>query len=795
MIPQTISVNVPPMTDQSQSKLAALWSRPSTAPLILLALCVAVFAPELFGSADRAISSAGNDTDMAFLYWRQMGYDSLRHGHLQLWNPYVAGGAPFLGGWQAQMLYPLNLTYLVLPLVKAIDFEFALHVYLAGLFMCLWAQHKGFGTAAALVAGTMTMFGAPFFLHVYAGHLSPIDAMAWAPLILMSVDTFLEKPSLKWGLIGSGALALQILAGHPQTVFMTMVTALVFTALKCVQAPARLRLIPVLALVVLGGSALAAAQLGAGFAAASVGTRHGAVPYYFASSLSFAPENLLTVFAPNLFGKCGPGYWGESYLWEMSAYMGVGGLVLAKFGVWKGTHPDRAIWSIAAVIFIVVALAGHTPLFPILYKFAPGFNKFRSHSKFFYDVLLFSSLIAAAGVQRLIDDPRPARAFACVLAAIAVLVLATGAGCKSVAMGNGAWATWNHAVPWNAIMATSYKIDPRIASDAGGVALAHSSGDALLTGGALVALLACLIALASTRPRAIAVVLAVAVLELAVYARSSMVTFPVDKPAVSSLAAFRAANPGDYRMLFNWASNDAVAAKAYDVWGYDPSTVGRWAELMARLQGIPASEASTYLTFDRYLPLYRLLRCRYFLWKDASGGVHVMKYPGEAPHVFLAGAVADAPTKDAAFELLTSKGFNTSTTAILERRRSVQPSNPARDYGTAGIEEHTTDGLTIDADIKAPCVLVLTDAYCDGWTATPLDGGQNQVYDVQPADYALIGIPLRSGVHRFRLEYRPKAWTMGRVISISALALYALAWTALALTARRRKPYAEVSGT
>ena len=112
-------------------KSPSLWS------LVLIGLLVVgVFYGEL--SLNESGSVLGSpDTDMAtqFLAWRSFGFGELKHGRLPLWNPGVFAGAPYFGGAQAALLYPLNVIFLFLPLATAINASEALHAWLMGYLL------------------------------------------------------------------------------------------------------------------------------------------------------------------------------------------------------------------------------------------------------------------------------------------------------------------------------------------------------------------------------------------------------------------------------------------------------------------------------------------------------------------------------------------------------------------------------------------------------------------------------------------------------------------------------------
>ena len=157
-------------------------------PLGLLALTLAMFFDVLFLPGDAVLSGVSSDLATQFVHWRGFGFGEIARGNLPLWNPHIYCGAPFLAGFQSALLYPLNVLYLVLPLAKAINWGIALHAFLGGLFFYLWALKRGLHPLACFLAGAEFIFCAPFFLHIYAGHLPNLCTMIWAPLLFLAID-------------------------------------------------------------------------------------------------------------------------------------------------------------------------------------------------------------------------------------------------------------------------------------------------------------------------------------------------------------------------------------------------------------------------------------------------------------------------------------------------------------------------------------------------------------------------------------------------------------------------------
>lgn len=341
----------------------------------MLGLTLGMFGDVLSTSKPIVLSNEGADLASQFIYWRAFAADQLRHGHLPLWNPHVFCGAPFLGWAQTGVLYPSNWLDLVLPLWFSINFGIAFHVFLAGLFTYAWGLRRGLHPVAAVTSAALFMFSGAYFFHVYAGHLSFLFAMAWAPLVLVCVDEWTRTRTRGWVLLGMAGVAMQVLAGDMQVCFYTAVAAVLLAIFGLITAAQRWKILAGLFALYAGAAALGAVQLLTTLQAASESVRSNGVGYEFASMLSFAPENLLTLLAPGFFGDMATvPYWGRWYLWEMCLFIGAGGLALAVYGAICGSRESRRSLVPLAVILLVLALGSETPLFKVLYSHVPGFN-------------------------------------------------------------------------------------------------------------------------------------------------------------------------------------------------------------------------------------------------------------------------------------------------------------------------------------------------------------------------------------------------------------------------------------
>ena len=71
--------------------------------------------------------------------------ESFAQGEIPLWNPYQFSGIPFFAAGQQSTLYPFSLIYYVLPLPAAYGWFMVSQMWLAGVFMYLFARGLGVG--------------------------------------------------------------------------------------------------------------------------------------------------------------------------------------------------------------------------------------------------------------------------------------------------------------------------------------------------------------------------------------------------------------------------------------------------------------------------------------------------------------------------------------------------------------------------------------------------------------------------------------------------------------------------
>jgi hypothetical protein len=764
-------------------------------PVVFALLSLLIYIDVLFNSS---LAPAAPKSDLAyqFLAWRQFGFGQMASGNLPLWNPHIFSGTPYLASFQSALFYPPNGLHLFLPLGLAISWTYALHTFLMGLIMSLWARYRGAGLAGQILAGVIMMFSGPFFLHGFAGHLPHLAAMAWAPLIFLATDALADGKGRVWILVGAGAVALQILAGHPQYVYYTGLMVGAYALLRARKANLR-NLLPGLFASYLLGAALAAIQLVPGLEASAENIRTSGLPYDMAAGLSLAPVQGLTALAPYIFGhhgaiplfgiKLSPAYLGLGYLWEMCIFVGIAGLAMAGLG-FSGLRREQKI-AVGAMLALtmVLAMGRHTPVHQVLYRCLPYFSSFRVPAKFAFFTTMFLALLAAEGVRVLGQGERH-RALKVVERVLWVgsgvllllLLLAAFSGALASAIGSWLEGSGDHFV----VKAGDYA-KPEVQAD-----LRRTILIALAVATPTMLIAAFLVHWRKRSPRATLALVAFSVFEMLLFAacgRASMlakVEYPqeYDKSGVDREKHLRTLHLGTATNL--GLLNSALARGTHDMWGYDPGVLQRYGQLMAASQQADPEKATQTLWFKTQEPfdgLYRMFRLKWVCLPKPDMRVYFEPRPLE--QVELIGRYELASDRATMFSKLLDPSFDPKAVVLLENEPVIAPAGtPVQ--GEAKVVWQDSDTLEIRAQTDRPALLLVTDNYAKGWRAEAMADSSQLEYQLMTGNYTLRAVPLHAGKHHLRMVYRPTGWVVG--CWVSALALLAMAGLLWVLRIRRK---------
>ncbi|MFL7892917.1 MAG: YfhO family protein [Anaerolineales bacterium] len=403
-----------------------------------------------------------------FVPWWAYAWDSVNSGLFPLWNNLLGMSAPLAANYQSALFYPLTwLYYLVYTaggtgaMAWFLAVMVVLHLFWAGLGMALLVRELKLGRFAQIVAGLS--FSLSGYLVARAGFLSINAAAAWLPWVILGGTKLVNglRPAPAGRIFTQGTLAgwlpgylllvfsfsMQLLAGHAQTAWYSLLLALIWVVYFSILDPWFEKKKPggeifsasgpkeaqeylgeieaneqqagswgIFTLVIMVVSAIV---LAVGLSAVQLlptaeylleSQRAAAVDYEFAMTYSFWPWRFLSFIAPGLFGNPGLGdYWGYANYWEDAIYIGLVPFVLAIAAIvsWGRNLPRKTLVNSRLILFLVaiilfaflMALGKNTPVFPWLYRNVPTFDMFQAPTRFSILAIFAFAILAAVGAE------------------------------------------------------------------------------------------------------------------------------------------------------------------------------------------------------------------------------------------------------------------------------------------------------------------------------------------------------------------------------------------------------------
>ena len=686
------------------------------------------------------LSKMGEDLTGQFVWWRQFGFEELKKGHLALWNPQLFCGEPFFGGFQSALLYPPNWLFMVLPLPFAINSSIALHVFLAGFFTYLWIKFRGSRSVSALLAALMFMFGASLILHIVPGHLPNLCTMAWIPLVFLSLDLCEQKKDFRWVGLGMFALSMQIFSGHIQYVYYTVVLLTIYFLTHLAQLKnSRMEFILKFVAMGLGAGALCAVQILSGWEAMTESARSQVLTIDFIDISDISPERLWCLLMPNFFDGW-KSYWGGGIYWEGAVFVSVTAFMIALWVLGTGQRKDKKFFCFLALGLILIGIGKRAPFFVLFFKFFPLFDRFRGVGKLNIFITLCLAVLSAMGMDQLFENPNALRKF------------------KSFVL---------KAAVWVGIISLIFYLAPRF----GGQKLfknyinhAGSMTESLLGCALLLVLIGWIAGISVKRPMARYGLLALAFIELFVFASANLPFFDADllRGEIQPIQTVYQKDPGDYR-VFTGTNNYPLGTSGFGAWGDDPFVPYRYSEFACQTHSLTNYYHNFFHPLENYPRSLSLTRLKYAFYEQSGNLIMQKLNLPQVPRAFLVDSWK-TDSLESIWPHVLSPSFDPLKQVWLEQDPKII-SGTQGENGNVVLKDLSSDCIEISARNVKPEILVITDNYSRGWKAIGYPDSAQKNYSVLPVNGFMRGIPLPAGIHHILLEYQPAAFVVGCWIS------------------------------
>lgn len=251
---------------------------------------------------------------ISILYpWRILGMEILKSGHLPLWDPTILLGTPLLANFQAALLNPFNILFLIFPAPIAWSIEVVLQPFLLALATFVYLRHLGLQKIAA-TAGALA-FAFSGFSIVWMEYNTIVFTLIYFPLSLFFIDKIIQSSKPLYVFLLGLTIAFQLLSGYPQISIYTVIFASFYLFFRLWEK--RSKVVQKIMLFAIGiGSALllAAVQLLPSLELWQLSIR-GIDNTAINAGVQFLPlTHVVTLFAPDFFGNpTTANYWLGSY--------------------------------------------------------------------------------------------------------------------------------------------------------------------------------------------------------------------------------------------------------------------------------------------------------------------------------------------------------------------------------------------------------------------------------------------------------------------------------------------------
>jgi len=367
--------------------------------LVIILLAFGIQAPILLGYTD-FYSGSGSDLIPYVYGTKQFQYDTFSNLYeIPLWNPYFMFGQPIVGNLQYNLFYPLNFLFLLLPFFKALWTYQFIHMVIAGIGTFMLARHTGADRNGSIIAGSIYMLNGRLIYYINAGWIGLFTSLCWIPLLLLASLLLLERNKQIYT-IGIGITFFMIFtSGTPQHAFLYCFLFLLQTIWSFIQETSKeqrlsllykLLLLGFIAFLLIGVQLFPAIeQTYLSSRVFSEGSLHG-----FHFNWDFR-QWFRILFRPEILY--------HDHAWELCAYIGIGGILLAPIGFFalRNRLPFIIIWG---GIPWLISFGPDFPPIAIMANAIPGMNLLSSPSRYLIFTILILSVLSGHGFDRLIGS-------------------------------------------------------------------------------------------------------------------------------------------------------------------------------------------------------------------------------------------------------------------------------------------------------------------------------------------------------------------------------------------------------
>lgn len=346
---------------------------------IILA-AILVFFYEVFFTANNFFIG---DIYTQFFPWKNLLKNAVTEGSVPFWTPFVFSGMPFAADIQKGAFYPPGIVFFFMDFSSAFKIYFLFHYIIMGFSIYFFLRSLNFKSSPSLAGSFIFLFNS--FSVTRVDFLSALGSYALFPLVMLSLNKFLNRRRMPDWLMLVLVLTLSFLSGHPPVFIYTLIFAFFFWAYHLWKARS-FSLMPVALLktsaYIIGGTALllllAMPQSGL-FIDFIQNTSRAHITYAEASSDSMPFMNLLSFFMPGGIAGLQINPLAQ-WVQFSTGYMNFFSVTFLFLFLLSFFYPKDKLYAFCMITIaagLLLSLGSYTPLHSWFYAFAPFFWSLR----------------------------------------------------------------------------------------------------------------------------------------------------------------------------------------------------------------------------------------------------------------------------------------------------------------------------------------------------------------------------------------------------------------------------------
>lgn len=746
-------------------------------------------------------------------YWSVLGlshasfFDFFQFNLVADWDIFGNSGNTLLGGEVGtQFMRLVNLVYYFIPLPSAVAWFIVFHFFIGSAGLYFYCRFIGVSHVSSLLAGLIFALAPEMGSLINAGHVLKIATISMAPWAFYFLEKGFQRRKVIWFMTTALVLALQFFYTHWQIAFYTCLAVGCYGIIRMIltlREPSDEGKKSVYTLIgmnlvtlffFLSTVAISLIPLSQWSTDTNRGVQSGenagkgGLNRDEAMSWSLPPEELGTFLVPGLFGlsrqEGGPNpdnirsyYWGRMVFTQTTSYIGLLPWLLVPLPLLFRRDRYTFLAMLGIIVGIAFSMGKYTFFYNFLFDYFPGINRFRVPKMIMFLPVIGLGVMAARGVDVLLDEQcRATRAFRRYLGGIVAVPVLLLIFLGSLKLGTNYWLSLFSEIIQQP---TRYEQGDFLVAQRWGNLVAEVGIATIYSALYSVALV---VIWRKKMSSGLAALLLLTIFVADVGRVNAKFMFLTDVPqnskgVKSPTVDFLAQQSNQYRVLPMGMDPSYFSSHKIPVMFTSmPVQQIRWQEILdtfTPLSVVPDMLNVRYLVMmsEEYNKENAQLVGRYKqVFISPDGKEVVLENKNVLPKAWLVPSVFQVTNRGHGLQILQNPAFDPRKVALVESAPPIaMGQNGQSAKGSVVVDRFEGKRIDISATTSMNSLLVIGEKYYQGWKAF-VDGKQ---VDIFPVNNILRGVYLTPGSHKVEFRFDPLPFKVGKYLTLASFALFA----------------------